>query len=222
MTSGNPISFPVELVLYGDVVSPWCWLAEKRIAASAKVLDGFFAPIRHVPFPLRPEPRAPSPVERRSCAREVRKAAKQPDGSALTADLWTTGDAPAWSLPALVALAAARLQGPEWERALREKLREAALVAGLNVSRHDVLIEVAERIGLQMSRFVAALHAPATERAVLEEYQEALANGVEKVPSLVIGDEWLVCGAREGREYLDILRKYLETRFGLGGDPVVH
>lgn len=222
MNLERPISFPIELVLYGDVVSPWCWLAEKRIAASAKLLDGSFAPIRHVPYPLRPEPRAPSPAERRASAREVRKAAKQPDGASLCPDLWTTGDAPAWSLPALVALAAARLQGTEWEQALREKLREAALVAGLNVSRHDVLIEVAERTGLQMSRFVAALHAPATERAVREEYQQALANGVEHVPSLVIGDEWLVCGAREAREYLDILRRYLETCSGLGGDPVVH
>jgi predicted DsbA family dithiol-disulfide isomerase len=216
------ISFPIELVLYGDVVSPWCWLAEKRIAASAKLLDGFFAPLRHAPYPLRPEPMAPSPAERRASAREVRKAAKQPDGAFLSPDLWTTGDAPAWSLPALVALAAARLQGEEWEQTLREKLREAALVTGLNVSRHDVLIEVAARAGLQMDRFVAALHAPATERAVREDYREAIENGVELVPALVIGDDWLVCGAREAGEYLAILRRYLETRSGLGGEPVVH
>src|SRR6266568_8478526 len=142
VTSDPSNSFPIELVLYGDVVSPWCWLAEKRIGAAAKLLDGFFAPLRHAPFPLRPEPRAPSPAERRASASEVRKAARQPDGGFLSPDLWITGDAPSSSLPALAALAAARLQGPEWEELLRERLREAALVTGLNVARPDVLIEV--------------------------------------------------------------------------------
>ncbi|BDG09730.1 DsbA family oxidoreductase [Anaeromyxobacter paludicola] len=215
-------SFPVDLTLYGDVVSPWCWLAEKRVLQAVKLLDGYFAPLRHAPFPLRPEPAAPSPAERRGMAREVRKAARQPDGAFLSPDLWTTGDAPSCSVPALVALAAARMQGAHWEEVLRERLREAALVAGLNVSRHDVLIEVAARSGLQMDRFVAALHAPGTERAVLDDYQEAVENGVEAVPALVIGEEWLVCGAREAGEYLEILRRYIESRSGLGGSQVVH
>jgi len=64
--------------------------------------------------------------------------------------------------------------------------------------------------------------AESTERAVLEDYREAVENGVEAVPALVIGEEWLVCGAREANDYLAILRRFIETRSGLGGETVVH
>jgi predicted DsbA family dithiol-disulfide isomerase len=125
--------------------------------------------------------------------------------------------------PALVAVAAARLQGAAQEAALRDALREAALVRGLDVSRPDVLVEVASRIAaIELGRFLSALHAPATERQVRAAFEGALDRGVASPPSLVVGEDWLVSGPRSAAEYHEILERYLTRRAGIPADRVLH
>ena len=108
---------------------------------------------------------------------------------------------------------------------LREKGDEAAgtaLVRGINVTRTDVLYELADAAGLDVARFAGALCAPATERRVLSAYLEALEKGVERAPALVIADEWLVAGPRAAKEYRTILRRYATARMGFPPTRTVH
>ena len=198
----------VPLVLYEDPLSPWCLVAEPRIAAAAADLPGVFAPLRLEPFPTRVTARALTRTERRALARAARRAAREPEAWGSIPDLWLSPDAPLSSVPALAALAAARLQGSAREVALRAAVRQAALYRGLNVSRSDVLLELADRAGLDLPAFAAALDSPATEMRVHQALEAALRRGVEEVPSLVVGEEWLVVGARRTDEYRSILRRY--------------
>jgi predicted DsbA family dithiol-disulfide isomerase len=212
----------IALVLHEDLLNPWCWIAERRVRTALEELGGLFRPLEYAPFPLRFEPRLPSATERKALAREIRKAASQAEGRGFTPDLWLSPDPPASSFPSLLALAAARLQGAAREGALREALRDAALRRGLNVARPDVLIELAARNGLELGKFTAALSAPSTERSVRTAYERALDLGIDDVPALVIGDEWLVSGLRKVDEYRAILRRYLSTQPGTGHEPTVH
>jgi predicted DsbA family dithiol-disulfide isomerase len=207
-------------VLHGDVLDPWCWLAERRLVIAAEELHGRFRALEHAPLPRRWERRAPTAAERRYRARELRRAAREPDAPPFSAELWT-GDAagPHSSAPALVAIAAARLQGRPAEQALREALREAALVSGIDVSRTDVIMEVAARAGLDLARFVPAFEAPGTERALLADVEAAQELGVRSGPALVIDDDWLVTGLRPLRDYRVLLKRYLSLR---AGSPVAH
>jgi predicted DsbA family dithiol-disulfide isomerase len=211
----------IELVLHVDLLSPWCWIAEERIAQAAEGF-GRFSELVLSPFPLRPDPRIPSARECRVRVRDLRRAAQEPEGERFTPELWASSDPPASSLPPLVAVAAARLLGPAEERAMRDALRRAALVGGLNIGRMDVVLELAHRLGLDMELFATAALSPATERSVLFRYEAALARGICEVPSLVIGGEWLVSGARTVREYRSILGRYLGERQGLPNVRVVH
>jgi predicted DsbA family dithiol-disulfide isomerase len=213
---------PVSLVLYEDPLSPWCLVAERRLRAALEDAPGAFAPLRLEPFPLRPEPRALTVKERRAFVRVARRAAKEPEAAGTTPDLWLSEDPPLTTLPALAALEAARLQGPAREAALRDALRDAALVRGINATRRDVLYELAGAAGLDVARFATALAAPATERRVLESFDEALGKGIDTAPALVIGDEWLVAGPRSADEYRSVLRRYAAARLGLQGVRVVH
>jgi predicted DsbA family dithiol-disulfide isomerase len=213
---------PVSLVLYEDPLSPWCLVAERRIRAALEDVPGAFAPLRLEPFPMRAEARAPSPKERRDLARDARKAAREAEAAGTTPDLWLSDDPPLTTLPALAALEAARLQGPAREASLREAIRNAALVRGINATRRDVLYELASAAGLDGARFASALAAPATEKRVLESYDEALGMGIRFAPALVIGDEWLVTGARGPEDYRAVLRRYAAARLGLQGVRVVH
>lgn len=206
---------PISLVLHEDPLSPWCLVAERRIAAALDDLGGAFTPLRHEPFPLRLEPRALSRTERRRLAGAARRAAREPEAAGTSAELWLSSDPPLSSLPALTALAAARLQGHSREAALRSAIREASLVRGLNVGRTDVLIELADRAGLDLSRFAGAFAAPATERRVRDALEEARARGVRDAPALVIGDEWLLAGARSVDEYRAVLHRYVSGLLGV-------
>jgi predicted DsbA family dithiol-disulfide isomerase len=213
----------IPLVLHGDVLDPWCWIAERRIAAAAEPWLGRFAPLVHVPLPRRWEPRAPSATERSRRARELARARKEADAPPFTPELWAgPGPASASSAPALVALAAARLQGDAAESALRAALREAALVSGIDVTRSDVIVEVAARAGLELSRFLPAFEAPATERIVREQVRDALERGVVSGPALVIAEEWLVSGLRSLRDYRLILKRYAVKRAGAHAEHVMH
>jgi predicted DsbA family dithiol-disulfide isomerase len=221
-----PRTRPAELaslVLYEDPLSPWCLVAEERIRSVLDDVPDAFCPLRIEPFPLRPDPRAPTARERRALARAGRLASREPEAAHTRPDLlWLSPDPPLSSVPALTALAAARLQGAAREHALRDAMREAALVRGINVTRTDVLYELADAAGLDVDRFAGALSAPATERRVRSAYLDALEKGVERAPALVVADEWLVAGLRPAKEYRAILRRYATARMGCPPTRTVH
>jgi predicted DsbA family dithiol-disulfide isomerase len=212
----------ISLVLYEDPLSPWCLVAERRIRAAADDLDGGFAPLALAPFPLKPEPSAPTRNERRAMARAARCAAREPEAAGTTPDLWLSRDAPLTTMPVLTALAAARLQGAPRELALRTAIREAGLVRGINVTRPDILYELASATGLDVARFAAALSAPATERRVRDAFEDALDKGIQGAPALVIGEEWLVSGLRPVNEYRAVLRRYVSSRVRIPPLRTVH
>jgi predicted DsbA family dithiol-disulfide isomerase len=222
LPSRSTVADPVSLVLYEDPLSPWCLVAERRIRAALEDVPAAFAPLRLEPFPLRSEPRALTAGERREYVRAARKAAREPEAAGTCADLWLSDDPPLSTLPALAAIEAARLQGPCRETAFRAAVRDAALVRGINATRRDVLHEIAAAAGLDGARFAGALSAPATEKRVLESYEEALGKGIEAAPALVVGDEWLVAGPRELEDYRAVLRRYAAARLGLPAVRIVH
>jgi predicted DsbA family dithiol-disulfide isomerase len=212
----------VSLQLHADLLDPWCWIAERRVAAVAEAYPGRFA-IEFAPFPRRWDLRLPSARERAARTRALERAAREKDAPPLSSDLWSSPSPPASGAPALVAVAAAQLQGAIQARALRDALRDAALVRGLDVSRTDVIVELASRDPmLDLARFVSALRAPGTERQVRAAFDDALDKGIESAPALVVGDEWLVGGVRSAAEYHDILQRYLNMRAGVPTERTVH
>jgi predicted DsbA family dithiol-disulfide isomerase len=219
----RPASAPISLVLHGDVLDPWCWIAERRIVIAAEELHGRFMPLEHLALARRWDAHAPTAIERRAHARELRCAAREPDAPPFSRELW--GPDAAWPLssaPALVAIAAARLQGRQAQTAMREALREGALVRGLDVSRSDVIVELAARAGVDLARFVPAFEAPGTERALLDDMAEASEQGISKGPALIIGADWMVTGARPLKDYRLLLKRYLATRVGTPVEHTIH
>jgi predicted DsbA family dithiol-disulfide isomerase len=105
---------------------------------------------------------------------------------------------------------------------MRESLREAALLRSLDVSRPDIVIEVAALAGIDLAHFVPAFEAPGTERAVLADIAEAAEQGIEHGPAIIIGDDWMVVGVRSLRDYRLVLKRYLSTRLGTPVEHTVH
>ncbi|AKI99530.1 putative DsbA family dithiol-disulfide isomerase [Archangium gephyra] len=207
----KPLPKPLQITVYQDVLCSWCYLADLRLE-TLKQEFGDLIRWRVRPYPLRVHDKRPTEKELRGLTEEVRRAQQEPEPVAklLTPELWLGGDAPRTSIPALAALEAARLQSPAARSHLARAMQKAALEQGVNVTRTDVIFELASRVGLDMSPFSAAYHSDDTRKLILDEHQLAASRGVRGVPTLVIAGRWMVCGLREVSEY----REHILTCLG--------
>jgi predicted DsbA family dithiol-disulfide isomerase len=207
----KPLSKPLQITVYQDVLCAWCYLADLRLE-SLKQEFGDILRWRVRPYPLRLHDKRPTEKELQGLTEEVLRAQQEPEPVAklLTTELWLGGDAPRSSVPALAALEAARLQGPTARAWLARAMQRAALEQGVNVTRTDVIFELAHRVGLDMGPFSAAYHSEDTRKLILDEHQLAASRGVRGVPTLVIAGRWMVCGLRDVAEY----REHILTCIG--------
>lgn len=202
----------IELTLYHDVLCGWSWLTEKRLLLLREEF-GSHLRIRRKPFAVRPDDRLPSKWECMAEASAWRKVGQERDGKGIIPDLWKSSDPPTSSLPPLVALQAASIVGGNRAvEKLIEELRNAAFYHGINISRDDVILEIAERSGLPIPRFANAYYSEQARRSVLAQHDDALARGIDSVPTLIIGDEWLLAGARSIEEYRSAIRRYAQQQ----------
>jgi predicted DsbA family dithiol-disulfide isomerase len=216
---------PLQIVMYQDPLCAWCYVAERRVELLRQEL-GELVRIQYRSYALRPHDALPTPQEVAAQVREVRRARREPEGKLLRPDLWRSSDPPRSSLPALVALEAARLQGPDAQRALAQAMRMAGLEQGVNVTRSDVIYELASRVGLNMNRFSAAFTSPSTHGLVADDHEDAVERGVKGVPTLVMAGRWMVSGLRTLEEYrehvLGCFARKAKTSSGTSGETLVH
>jgi len=213
---------PIELTLYHDVLCGWSFLADERLSLLCEEFEPLLR-LRLRPFAVRVEPRIPTRWECASEASALRKVGREPEGRGIVPDLWRSVDPPRSSLPPLVALQAATIVGGQrGMRRMLSELRRAALFRGINVSREDVILEVAESCGLDMHRFGNAFFSDHTRRVVLDQYEEALARGIDSVPTLIVGDEWMLSGARSVAEYRATIRRFIRQQGLRMPERIVH
>lgn len=191
---------PLQVVVYQDVLCGWCYLLERRLEPLKEEFKDQVV-WRMRPYPLRPSERAPSSKDVTEFVEEIERARKEPDGNVLKLDLWTAGDVPVSSLPPLVALEAARLQGPQLREKLAAAMQRAALESGVNVTRSDIIFELAAKQGLEMNRFSAVFQSPETKKLILAEHKLAEERGVKGVPTIVVNGRWMISGLRDVSEY---------------------
>lgn len=212
----------IDILLHHDVLCGWSWLADKRLRALSEEFGGALR-IEYRPFPLRVEEMLPTEQERKAEIKAWRKVAREEDGKGIVTDLWRSPDPPRSSLPPLLALEAARIVGGTAGRdRMLAAMRRAAFFHGLNVARDDVLVELAERCGLDVGRFGTALRNVGTRRLVMDAYEDALQHGIEATPAVVLGGEWLLTGTRTVAEYRETIQRFVEKRGLYVPSRVVH
>jgi predicted DsbA family dithiol-disulfide isomerase len=214
----------LSLVLYQDVFCAWSYLAELRLAALQNEL-GKAVHLSISPYPVRVADDPLTRAERASWIEESRQAHAEPEGGRIRADLWLGLDPPRSTLPPLLALEAAAVQGEERRQLFCRAMLRAALEGGINVARSDVILELASAAGLEMDRFVACYQSPMLRRLILEERQLARARGVNGVPTLVIAGRWMISGLREVaeyRRYLVMCMRKLSSERGSQPERVLH
>jgi predicted DsbA family dithiol-disulfide isomerase len=215
---------PLEIAVYQDVFCAWCYVAEARLELVRREL-GDLVRWSWRPYALRVDDRPLTAREQEARIQALRAARQEPEGARLSEEIWTLEQAPRSTLPALVALEAARLLGRDAFHAMMGALRRAALEQGIDVTRLDVLLEIGSTLHLDVRRFGLAMQSDQTRRWVLHEQRLARARGVKGVPALVLGGRWMVAGLRDVAEYraliLDCVAKHGAGQSG-SSDQLIH
>ncbi|GAB4213508.1 MAG: DsbA family protein [Sandaracinaceae bacterium] len=204
------MSAPLAIEVVSDVVCPWCFIGEHRLA-QALVRVGIAADVRFTPFLLDPTTppegadlrerlRAKYQLEPEVMFDRVERAAAE---SGLVLD-FDRVERSVDTLRAHTLLRRARARGTQV--ALARALFEAYFVEGRDVGAEPVLVELASRHGFATDEARALLADPAELERTRAEAAAQGRRGIRGVPYFVFRDRYAVSGAQP----VDVLVNVLE------------
>ncbi len=160
-------------------------------------------------FMLRPEPEERSAEKFAEYTRSwERPASMEPT---VTFRTWSTDNAPpSHSMPSAVAGKVAARFGPERYRAFHRRAMEAYFTENRTISDRSVLLDLAEEAGIDREAFDQRWQeeGEALLAEVVAEHNEAVGAGINAVPSLVVGEKYLVAGAVDVADYRRVIDTY--------------
>ena len=160
-------------------------------------------------FMLRPEPEERSAEEFAAYTKSwERPASMEPT---VTFRPWATDNPPpSHSLPSAVAGKVAASFGPEPYRRFHHRAMAAYFTENRTISDHSVLLDIAEESGFDRHEFLRRWEDRGEEllQQVVVEHNEAVGAGINAVPSLVVGERYLVSGAVDVADYRQVIERF--------------
>jgi predicted DsbA family dithiol-disulfide isomerase len=183
---------PIEIVVYFDYLSPWCYIAAVRLQKLEEEYgDKINISWRSYPLVVQEVPNrlisSHSVESRRRAALEEDKISFSP---------WNPGEPyPASSMPALRAAKCAQLQGEEAFQRFHIALFRAFFEEVMNIGEREVLISLAKKTGLDVERFRSDFSRRLLEEEVLAEYEDGRAEYEGwGIPIVVVGGRYPITG----------------------------
>lgn len=191
----------IKIEYIHDVICSWCYAFAPRMRKISKEFPNI--KILHTAFALSTTPQN---LEERfgskKHAKEVildhwKHANENDEEHRFNIELMKkrTFDFP-YSLPALMACEAARVQGGEekyWD--YFDRAQKAFFTECLNVADSKVLIDLAKDIKLDIKKFEKDFQSKEIKEKVLSEHNKVISNGINGVPAMIINNEHVINGA---------------------------
>ena len=222
------VAAPVRLTIdiWSDVMCPWCLIGWHQLQKGLALLEGEIeAEVRWRPFELNPDmPPQGEPQD----AHVMRKYQRTQDqaaagrvqmqriasdaGAVLSytgADGETAPPAMMWNtfLAHKLLTHALDAGGPEVQTRLKLALFKAHFNERRNVSDGQVLLAIAEDVGLDRADCEAALADPTLSDRVRAEEAHAWDLNISGVPAMLVSGKFLIPGAQEPEVYANALRR---------------
>ena len=225
MTQTAPRTLQIDI--WSDVMCPWCAIGYGQLRKALGQLEGEIdAQIRWHAFELNPEmPEAGedqaehiqrkygrTPEEGAAVRGQMRSIA---EGAGVSLDYQGEGEAPPammWNTFAAHCLLTWALDtaGPEKQTELKLALFRAHFNERRNIGARDVLLDVAQGVGLDRTGALAALTDPDIAARVRAEERQAWDMNITGVPAMVIEGKFLIPGAQAPEAYVTALRRVAE------------
>ncbi|QGA54261.1 thioredoxin domain-containing protein [Sulfolobus sp. E5-1-F] len=211
----------VKITFFHDVLCPFCFVTSRRLRSVVRKFNDEIV-VKHKAFMIISslddlKAAAPTEEEARELFKQefsiIKRYFPDYDPEKVIGKGKITW---VWSLPPLMACKAAEYQKGDngyWD--YFDKAQEKFFLEGENVNDDNVLIEIAEKIGLDIERFKEDFKSKKARMSVYEDEAEAHAMGIRGVPALLVNDYWLIRGVQE-ETYLESV---IEDLLSNGGEP---
>jgi predicted DsbA family dithiol-disulfide isomerase len=207
---------PLKIDFVSDVSCPWCALGLKSLEqALERVGDSIPTQLHFQPFELNPQmaPEGENKMEHlvRKYGRSAQELAQNQEvirerGAALGFEFrFGPQDRIYNTFDAHRLLHWAELEGKQ--AALKQALFEAYFSQGQDPSSHDLLVRVAEQVGLDPVQAKAILESDTYADAVRERERFYTDNGIHSVPAIIINDRHLISGGQPAEVFERALRQ---------------
>lgn len=220
------MSAPARLTIdiWSDVMCPWCIIGYQQLQSGLALLEGeITAELRWHAFELNPD----MPPEGEGQAEHIaRKYGRTPEQVAANrAQLHGVGESAGYSFayhgtapepPAMMwnTFLAHKLllwtlieAGPAAQTRLKRALFDAHFQHRRRIADPQVLLDVAEAVGLDRAGAEAALNDEDLGEAVRAEERQAWDMNISGVPAMVVNGKYLIPGAQEPEVYANALRR---------------
>jgi predicted DsbA family dithiol-disulfide isomerase len=198
--------------IYADIVCPWCYIGERRLARALRQRPELQVERRWRPFQLRPEmPATGVPWDafvrdKFGGAERARQIFQHVTSlgavEGIRFDFDNIASAPNTADAHRLVLLAAR-EGKEWE--MVDALSAAYFTRGLNLNDEDDLARVATEVGLEAEEVRVFVAGEEEANVVWQSQEEAQRLGITSVPTFVIDHQYALQGAQEPEQILRLL-----------------
>lgn len=210
--------------IYSDVMCPWCIIGYSQLQKALGELAGeVAAEVRWLPFELNPDMPELGESQAEHIARKYGRTPQQAaegrgqmkaiaERAGYSLDYAGAGEAPParmWNTFAAHKLLKWALieAGAEVQNRLKLALFDAHFQQRRNVSDPDVLVNVAQGVGLDPDGARAALDDEALGQIVRAEEARAWDLNISGVPAMIVQGKYLIPGAQEPEVYAKALRR---------------
>lgn len=182
----------LHLYYFHDPMCSWCWAFRPIWNEIVKGLSGHVI-AKRVLGGLAPDTDQPMPAEMRARLKEIWQTIQQTvPGTPFNFDFWEKCIPRRSTYPACRAVIAARKQGLENEDAMILAIQQAYYLEAKNPADLNMLIELADSIGLNHEEFIADMAGPAVHAKLMEEIQFAQKLQVKGFPTLLLENNGLL------------------------------
>ncbi len=202
--------------IVSDVMCPWCYVGQKRLASAMTQVPEIDVDIRWRPFQLDPT-LPPEGKDRRKYlsdkfggeerASQIYQAIKDAGIAENIAFDFEAIKVSPNTLDAHRLLRWALSAGKDVQDRLSRRLFQLYFEEGANIGDHSVLLAAARDVGMDVSIVEGLLASDADREAVQQEIATASQMGVTGVPCFLIEGKYAVMGAQDADTLADTLRQ---------------
>ena len=164
----------------------WCWAFKPTWDSVTNALLGKVK-VNYLLGGLAPDSNQPMPIETREYVKGNWKRIQEmiPD-TKFNYDFWTSCEPKRSTYPACRAVICAKQQHPDFENLMIYGIQKSYYLEAQNPSNEDVLIKIAENLGLETEKFKIDLQSSQVNEILLDEIKLVRSMEINSMPTLAL------------------------------------
>ena len=164
----------------------WCWAFKPTWDRVKEELLGQVK-VNYLLGGLAPESNQPMPIETRKYVKgNWNRIQEMIPGTRFNYDFWTSCEPKRSTYPACRAVICAKQQHPDFENLMIYGIQKSYYLEAQNPSNNDVLINIAESLGLDTDKFRIDLKSSQVNEILLDEIKLTRSMDINSMPSLAL------------------------------------